>query len=137
MTGHLSRTGLDMSTAPDWTDNNPPIGVVRPVVRSMSERELEAAVLDLAAILHWRRAHFRPAMTSRGWRTAVSGDGAGWPDLILVRPPRIVVAELKADKGRLTADQDAWLSDLAACGIATFVWRPANLDDGSILEALR
>ena len=57
--------------------------------------------------------------------------------LILIRPPRIVVAELKADRGRLSADQDAWLSDLAACGIDVHVWRPVNLDDGSILEALR
>jgi hypothetical protein len=103
----------------------------------MTESDLQAAVLDLAAILHWRRAHFRPAMTSRGWRTAVSGEGAGWPDLVLVRPPRIVVAELKAEKGRLTGDQDAWLSDLAACGIDVHVWRPSSLDDGSILEVLR
>lgn len=103
----------------------------------MTENDLQAAVMDLAKILRWRRAHFRPAQTAKGWRTPVSGDGAGWPDLILVRPPRMVVAELKSEIGKLSPDQDAWLSDLAACGIDVHVWRPANLDDGSILEVLR
>lgn len=104
---------------------------------AMTERDLETAVLDLSKLLRWRRAHFRPAQTRQGWRTPVSGDGVGWPDLILARPPRLIVAELKSAVGRLTADQDAWLSDLAACGIEVHVWRPVNLDDGSIVEALR
>lgn len=103
----------------------------------MLERDLEAAVIDLARILRWRRAHFRPAQTSRGWRTPVSGDGAGFPDLLLVRSPRIVAAELKSASGKVTPEQAAWLADLAASGIECHVWRPANLDDGSILETLR
>jgi hypothetical protein len=53
----------------------------------------ERQVLELAKICGWRTAHFRPAKTSKGWRTPVSGDGAGLPDLILVRPPEIVFAE--------------------------------------------
>ena len=47
----------------------------------MSERELQDAVIQLARLLGWRVAHFRPAMTTRGWRTPVSADGAGFPDL--------------------------------------------------------
>src|SRR5215813_9770420 len=40
------------------------------------------------------------AEAATGWRTAVSGDGAGFPDLLLVRAERLVVAELKVGRGQ-------------------------------------
>lgn len=102
----------------------------------MTEGDLLAGVLDLARVLGWRRAHFRPGRTGRGWRTPVAGDGAGWPDLVLVRPPRLVVAELKSATGRIASDQRAWIADLAASGVETFVWRPIDYPD-AIAAVLR
>ncbi|MDQ2727540.1 MAG: VRR-NUC domain-containing protein [Actinomycetota bacterium] len=103
---------------------------------AISEAEFCAQILDLARIFRWRSAHFRPALTKHGWRTPVQGDGAGWPDLVLVRPPRIVVAELKAAKGRLRPEQIEWLADFGACpGVETFEWRPKDWDQ--IAEVLR
>jgi hypothetical protein len=99
---------------------------------SMSESDLMVGVIDLAHALGWRVAHFRPALNRRGyWSTPVAADGAGFPDLILTRSRdgRALAAELKAGRGRVTAEQRAWLDDLAAAGITTFVRWPADYPD--------
>lgn len=93
-----------------------------------SEAQFTAQVIALARLHRWRVAHFRPARTTRGWRTAVSGDGAGFPDLVLVRGGVILVVELKVGRNTTTADQDAWLAAFRAAGVQAFVWRPADWD---------
>ena len=95
---------------------------------SRTERDFQQQVIDLARLCGWRIAHFRPARTERGWRTAVQGD-TGWPDLVLCRPPVTLFRELKAEKGKLTDDQAAWLAQLAACGLDTDTWRPSDWPD--------
>jgi len=101
--------------------------VIPPI--EQNEADLLGQVLQLAKVFGWARAHFRPAKTEHGWRTAVQGDGAGFPDLILVRPPRLVVAELKAARGRLEADQQQWLDWFRSVpGVDVHVWRPADWD---------
>jgi hypothetical protein len=96
---------------------------------TVTEDEFLQQVLDLARIYRYRTAHFRPAKTAHGWRTAVQGDGKGFPDLVLIRPPRVIFAELKSAKGTLSAEQNEWLTDLRACpGAETYVWRPSDLD---------
>jgi hypothetical protein len=77
-----------------------------------------AAILQAAPILGWRTAHFRPARTARGWRTAVAGDGKGFPDLVAVHPVahRVVFVELKAHKGKLAAAQESWAAWLIQAG---------------------
>lgn len=95
---------------------------------TMNETEWQQSVIELAQAYGWRVAHFRAAKTERGWRTPVQADGAGFPDLVLVRPPELLFAELKSDKGRLSPDQVQWLSDLALCGIVAEMWRPRDFD---------
>jgi len=98
----------------------------------ITEEAFKAQILKLAGYLGWRTAHFRPAMTKRGWRTAVQGDGAGFPDLVLVRPPRLIFAELKSAKGKPSPEQVAWLSCLWECereSLETYVWRPADIEE--------
>lgn len=92
---------------------------------SITENQFLKQVLQLAKLRGWRTCHFRPAMNKRGqWMTAVQGDGAGWPDIILVRPPRILAVELKVGKNKTTPEQDVWLEQLSKCGIYAAVWRP-------------
>ncbi len=91
----------------------------------MTEAAFQLQVLQLARLCGWRVAHFRPARTAKGWRTAVSGDGKGFPDLVLVRE-RVLFLELKTDSGRLTAEQAAWQAALQAAGQLALVWRPAD-----------
>ena len=103
----------------------------------MTEAEFEAAVVDLAHMFGWKVAGFRPAQTSKGWRTPVKYDGKGWPDLTLVHPQHgIIFAELKSPSGHIEPEQAAWLTLLdTAAGVASkvrvVVWRPSDADEVS------
>jgi hypothetical protein len=101
----------------------------------MTERELQSAVIQLARLFGWRVAHFRPAITSKGWRTPVEADGAGFPDLVLARD-RILYAELKSDRGRLTEAQLEWQAAIEHAGGEHHVWTPEHWADGTIDRAL-
>lgn len=93
----------------------------------MREQDFLEAVLELAEWCQWRVTHSRPARTSDGWATAISG-APGFPDLVLVRPPRVVFVELKTERGQPTKDQTLWLAALAASNVETYLWRPSDLD---------
>ena len=54
---------------------------------------------------------------------------AGWPDLALCRPPRLVLVELKSATGKVSPAQARWLGLLGACPtLEVYVWRPDDLD---------
>lgn len=93
----------------------------------ITEQEFQQQVIDLGHLLGWRVAHFRPAQTAKGWRTPATADGKGFPDLVLVRE-RVIFAELKTDRGKLTDDQAAWLAALAHAGAEAYIWRPSEFD---------
>ena len=99
---------------------------------SESEADFQRAVTDALGLLGWRYCHQRPARTSRGWRTAISGD-AGCPDLTCVRGDKILWLELKTEKGRLTQEQAKWLAALGSAGGSVHVVRPS---DWPMLEEL-
>lgn len=99
----------------------------------MTEAQFTTAVLELARILGWRSAHFRPAQTKHGWRTAVQGDGKGFPDLVLLRRDRVVIAELKVGKNKPTDEQEAWLAAWQKTGASVWVWTP---DDWPNIETV-
>lgn len=104
----------------------------------LNETEFLRQVLDLATLLGWHAAHFRPARTARGWRTPVQGSlGAGFPDLVLVRvrDQRLVLCELKSDTGKLSPRQVEVHDILRAAGRDVRVWRPNQWDE--IAEVLR
>ena len=100
-----------------------------------TEEELQKAVIELAQFLGWRVAHFRPARTEKGWRTPVQGDGKGFPDLVLARHGRVLFAELKSEKAKLSAEQDLWLYELGPS--FSRVWRPSGWKSGEIERELR
>jgi hypothetical protein len=112
-------------------------------VAAILEADLQAAVIDLAHLYGWRIFHARPAQNARGnWRTPVSADGAGFPDLVMARKHEVVIVELKSQAGRLRPEQTEWLADLAAIDptdrrLRTFVWRPSDWLAGTIAAALR
>lgn len=105
-----------------------------------TEEEFFNQIKDVAHLYGWRIAHFRAARTAHGWRTAVAGDGAGFPDCVLVREHNgrayLIFCELKSNKGKLTAGQQEWLDLLSKIeGIGVYVWRPSDFE--SIVEILR
>lgn len=100
----------------------------------LTEQQFQGQVIDLARTLGWKVAHFRPAQTARGWRTPVAADGAGFPDLILVRD-RVIAAELKTQTGRVKDHQADWLQAFTAAGAEAYLWRPNDVE--TIIETLR
>jgi hypothetical protein len=113
----------------------------RELESGMSEDDLLGEVIDIAHERGYIVAHFRPAQTQSGrWHTAVQADGAGYPDLVLVRPTlpqtrstpmrcaRVVYAELKSERGRFSPEQRVWLKTLRACGQEVYEWKPSDLE---------
>lgn len=87
-------------------------------------------MIALAQLNGFMVAHFRPAMTRAGkWITAVQGDGAGYPDLTCVRGCRLLFAELKSAKGKVTPEQTEWLLKLGGAGAECYIWKPENWKD--------
>ena len=99
----------------------------------MSEAIFQQQVIQLAATCGWDAHHIKPGRYGNIYKT----DGlAGMPDLILIgqRGQGIIWAELKTDKGKLSAIQEARLLQLMKNGQECYVWRPADLD--KILDRL-
>lgn len=113
------------------------------IASAMTEAQLLDNVIDAAQKLGWRVAHFRPATMSQGWRTAVSGDGKGFPDLVMVneRMGELLFVELKSERGKTSPEQGDWLRALTSLKrfdghVRTFVWLPSNWLSGAIQRVL-
>jgi hypothetical protein len=94
----------------------------------MSEAALQVIVIQLARLTGWKVHHGRPGRTRAGWRTPLMGH-KGYPDLVLCHQvrKRLLFAELKAEKGKLSAEQQQWISALRAAGQDVCIWRPSDL----------
>lgn len=100
-----------------------------------SEAGFTRAVIELARLHGWLVMHQRPAMTAKGWRTAIIGD-KGFPDLCMVRGNRLIFAELKSATGRVAKEQAVWLARLMGAGAECYIWRPCDWKSiETILEA--
>ena len=94
--------------------------------RTVSEAELQDFVREAAVAFKWTYHHETDSRKSY----------AGLPDCILVRPPRVIFAELKTELARTSKAQDHWLEQLRECaGVECYLWRPSNMDE--ILQVLR
>ena len=90
------------------------------------EKALQARIIEAARALHWRTYHVFDSRRS----------APGWPDLAMVRGDRLIFAELKSAKGKVTVEQQEWLDALAKVpGVECFVWRPEDVK--SAIEILR
>lgn len=96
-----------------------------------TEAEFQRQVCELAAICGWRFLHVRKSIGRRGgeagWQTTTNLKG--WPDLLLwsEKQRRVLAAELKSEKGRVSDAQYEILESLHAAGVETYIWRPADL----------
>ena len=96
-----------------------------------SERDFMKAVIEMATLFGWRTWHDSATNAPRqcwhcGRGTVLKRNDPGWPDLVLVRRPRILFVELKAEGETPTVEQWAWLGELDACGQEAHVWTPAD-----------
>ena len=84
---------------------------------SMSEREFQDGfVIPLAEQCGWMVYHTYDSRRSQ----------PGFPDLVMLRRGRILVRELKSERGKLTAPQKKWLTAFSMVGISAVVWRPRD-----------
>jgi hypothetical protein len=94
----------------------------------MTEKQLQDTVERIA---HWRR-----------WLTYHTHDSRrsapGFPDLTLVRPPRLLFVELKSEHGHLSREQVKWLAALEGVpGVEVHTWKPEDLQSGRVEAVLR
>ena len=93
---------------------------------TISEKDFRKQVIDLLKTFHWRY-YFT-------WNSIHSP--AGFPDIVAARLSRLIFAELKSDKGKVTPEQQEWLDLLEGTGkVEVFVWRPTDFE--KIVEELR
>ena len=86
--------------------------------RPETEKGFQGWVLEYAHLMGWAAFHPWTSIRSAG----------GWPDLALCRPPRLVLAELKSERGPTSPDQDRWLELLRRCPVEVYLWRPSDRD---------
>ena len=104
----------------------------------LTEKQFEAQVKDLAKFCGYKYYHT--------WRSIHSP--AGFPDCVLVKVDKIIFAELKAEKGKLSPAQQEWIDILKEyeqeiflnwptndLPFAVYVWRPSQIKE--IVEILR
>jgi hypothetical protein len=96
------------------------------LARTMGEGVLLSRVRQVAQLRQWLGYH-----THRSDRS-----DAGFPDLVLVRDERVIYAELKTERGRVTPEQRRWLDTLAGAGVEVYLWRPAHYLGGHIDRVL-
>lgn len=87
-------------------------------VSDLAERDFMATVREAATLTGWLAYH-----TYRSKRSP-----SGFPDLVFVRD-RVIFAELKAARTRVTREQRCWLDALDAAGAETYLWRPDDWDE--------
>jgi hypothetical protein len=107
-----------------------------PAIVKVSERQFQRAVLDYAQRFGWLSAHFEDSRRQVAPGRFVGDAGAaGWPDLTVTRNGVLVIAELKAEKGRLRPSQRVWLDALALVAegapdvVKVRIWTPKDWDD--------
>jgi NMD protein affecting ribosome stability and mRNA decay len=90
-----------------------------------TEKQFADKVVALAQLTGWR--------VYRTWISIRSP--AGFPDLVLAKPGRkLIIAELKSERGRLTPAQREWLELLKQVqGIDVYIWRPS---DWKVIESV-
>jgi hypothetical protein len=87
---------------------------------AITEKVWLAQVRGLARALGWRVYH--------AWLSIHSEPG--FPDLTLIKPPRLIFAELKTEGGKVSDKQQEWIDLLESIGgtVEVFVWRPSQFE---------
>lgn len=105
--------------------------------RRLTEAHFQTQVVQLATLYGWRGYHTHDSRRSQ----------PGFPDLVLVRGPELIFAELKTDTGRVRPEQAEWLAALRQVrdavedavldrvlrtevpSVDVYLWRPADFDE--------
>ena len=87
---------------------------------SMSEAQFQKIVEGYAKVMGWLYYHTQDSRRSQ----------PGFPDLVMLRGERQVVAELKRQKGAKPSEKHLnWFDGYKAVGAEVYVWRPAHIPE--------
>ena len=99
-----------------------PVCEGKPIIE-LTEKEFTRLVVEAAHWLGYMVYHTFMSIHSR----------PGYPDLTLIKPGRLIFAELKNSKGKVSPHQEEWLAALRATGTCeVYLWRP---DDRESIQA--
>lgn len=93
-----------------------PLTAVETLNLHESEADLQAKILQLAGYQGWLAYHTHDSRRSQ----------EGFPDLVLVRAPRLIFAELKSMRGSMSPAQYVWLDELDRTPAEVYIWRPCD-----------
>lgn len=93
------------------------MGIITPTFRN--EKHFTASVRKTARQLGWLTYHTYNSQRS----------DPGFPDFVLLRGKKLIFAELKMPKGRLSKFQKEWGTALTKSGQQYYLWRPKDWDD--------
>jgi len=95
----------------------------------ITEAQFATTVEGLLIVDGWLFVHSRPALTSKGWRTALTGN-EGFPDYIATREGRLIFIELKSKTGNLVPEQYELLYELSKVSSAeVYLWTPDDFEE--------
>ena len=108
----------------------PDLGELTEIDHLIDEKTFTGQVRGYAEMMGWLVYHCHDSRRSP----------QGFPDLVLVRNPKVVFVELKTQTGRMTAPQRIWrhtLEGVAHDGntVAYYLWRPSDWEE--IAKVLR
>jgi len=90
---------------------------VNPTDKLISEKDFMDSIVELARNTGWLVYHPYDSRRSE----------PGFPDLVMTKPKRLVIAEIKTEKGKTSPAQDKWLETLrTARGVKVKLWRPSD-----------
>jgi hypothetical protein len=132
-----------------WAQEGSPLHHVQSATPRLPERRYQLRIVQYAVLAGWDVWHdaatnaaascFGCARANRpsrfscptcGRPSTVIRNPPGKLDLELLRPPRIIFAEVKAEDGRLSADQTARITRLRECpGVEVYTWWPRDWPD--------
>jgi len=126
----LMEKNKDLAKANGLVQVKPPPSVVS---TDASEADFQGKLIKALKDNAWLVHAERPARSGKGWVTPIQGN-SGFPDLIAVKPPAILVIENKTKSGRLSPEQEKWVIAFSACGVKVLVARPEDWE--SILKII-
>ncbi len=102
------------------------------ILDATSETAWQQQVVTGAETLGWHIFHDNATNRPRKCRscgayTPGRRNVKGFPDLVMVKGPRLIVAELKDEYGVVSEEQQAWLDWFRAVpGVEVYTWRPRD-----------
>ena len=104
----------------------------------ITEPQFALTVEDLFIRFGWAYMHIKPAkLPNEMWVSRMNPEGKGWLDYTAVRPPRILVCELKDAYSKMTPEQEKWWALWEGCQVTIdgitlpelYLWRPKDFNE--------